>query len=269
MYLSLAGLPIRIAASGDVLQRVIEVNFVHLSTDTESLPVLSYHVSQQGECYTVQSGDTILYQGPDLADVVFYLEKDLIIATQLKSKDILFFHAAALTCKDRTVMIVGESGAGKSSVTWGLLQHGFKYLSDEMVPVEPGLRIHSFPRAVNLKSELAAPYGFPADAVDLGRFCMAPVAADKLETNNPAQVDYVLFVKFNRDTATPSLTAISKADAFLLLFKNLLNAKAFEDYGMSGITNLLQDAHCYQLTSVTDMRATVGVIQQLLDSTTS
>lgn len=268
MNIELAGIAAEIAASSDELQRLILVNLAHLQSKAAVLPVLSYQVAQAADLYTVQSAGTVIYQGPDLADVIFYLEKDLIISTQLHLHGILFFHAAALTYNGKTIMIVGESGAGKSSVTWGLLQHGFAYLSDELVPVEPGLRIHSFPRAVNLKRELAAPYGLPANAVDLGRFCMVPVAADKLDTSRPAQVDYILFVKFNRDAAIPAVTAISKADAFLLMFRNLLNARAFDDFGMGGINRVLRETQCYQLTSVTDMHATVSVIQKLFNDTT-
>lgn len=268
MQIVLAGIPIEIVAPSGELQRILKVNFAHLETNATIAPVLSYQVSQRGEEIMVQSGNTILYQGSELADVVFYLEKDLIIATQLKSTGILFFHAAALTYNNKTVMVVGESGAGKSSMTWGLLRHGFKYLSDELVPIDQGLKIYPFARAVNLKRELNSPYGLPPNAVDLHRFNMVPVPENQLETGNINQIDHLIFVKFNNQEQMPCITEISKGEAFLLLFKNLLNAKSFDDYGMGGISKILSNTHCYHLTSVTDMAATVALIQQLFIHTT-
>lgn len=269
MQIVLAGIPIEIVAPSGELQRILKVNFAHLETNATIAPVLSYRVSQRGEEIMVQSGNTILYQGSELADVVFYLEKDLIIATQLKSTGILFFHAAALTYKNQTVMMVGESGAGKSSMTWGLLRHGFKYLSDELVPIDQDLKIYPFARAVNLKCELPAPYGLPTNAVDLHRFNMVPVPENQLETSNVNQIDHLIFVKFNNQEQMPCITEISKGEAFLLLFKNLLNAKSFDDYGMGGISKILSNARCYHLTSVTDMAATVTLVQKLFVNTTA
>lgn len=263
MNLILAGVPIQIAVTSSVLQPLLESNFSHLVVAAQP-PVLTYQLTQVADGYVVQEGERLLYQGKELADVLFYLEKDLIISAQLKTQDHLFFHAAALTYQGKTLLFAGGSGAGKSSVCWALLQHGYQYLSDELVPVLPGKRVYPFQRAVNHKRELAAPYGLPESAVNLGRYFILPVDKTQCEVNLLEKIDYVFLVQFNAQEQQPAAHAISGADALVLLYQHVLNAKSFADFGMQGLAKIVRSAQSYQLRSVTDMQATVSLITDLV-----
>ena len=60
-------------------------------------------------------------------------------------------------------MLVAPSGGGKSTLCWALLQHGFRYTSDELAPVELAmLDVHPYPRTLILEREPALPYQLPA-----------------------------------------------------------------------------------------------------------
>jgi HprK-related kinase B len=55
---------------------------------------------------------------------------------QLDRSDGAMFHASAAVSGGQAIAIVGQSGAGKSSVTVRLLEHGFDYLTNDRLIVE-------------------------------------------------------------------------------------------------------------------------------------
>jgi hypothetical protein len=60
--------------------------------------------------------------------------------------DLLWLHAAAVARGGHAVLITGPSGSGKSRLAAQLLAHGFDYLGDDMLPLDPSTRtVHPFP----------------------------------------------------------------------------------------------------------------------------
>lgn len=56
-------------------------------------------------------------------------------------------HAGALSWQEQGILLAGDSGAGKTTLTLALQQQGFAFLSDETGAVErEGGRLHPFPR---------------------------------------------------------------------------------------------------------------------------
>lgn len=50
------------------------------------------------------------------------------------------------------VLLVGKTGAGKSTLALGLAARGFEYLSDDLVPLSTsGREVHSFPLSASVK----------------------------------------------------------------------------------------------------------------------
>jgi len=67
---------------------------------------------------------------------LYSFEKDLTIELQRLRQDLYFLHAAALQHNGGAVVLVGESKSGKSTMSWALTHHGFRYLSDELSPID-------------------------------------------------------------------------------------------------------------------------------------
>lgn len=62
-------------------------------------------------------------------------------------------HAAAVTSGGAAVLIAGECGAGKSTLTAHLVAHGAGYIGDDLIPVERnGAWIGTFPVGLSVKS---------------------------------------------------------------------------------------------------------------------
>lgn len=72
------------------------------------------------------------------------------------------FHGAALSLEDRGLILLGESGFGKSLTSLALLLRGWRFFSDEAAAVEPGGgRLVPFPKAIELRPEAAAMLDLP------------------------------------------------------------------------------------------------------------
>jgi hypothetical protein len=83
---------------------------------------------------------------PDDGTFLALLDGDVAIELQKLRPDLYFIHAAVLQRSDAAVMLVAPSGGGKSTLCWALLHHGFRYLSDELGPVDlEQLNVHSYP----------------------------------------------------------------------------------------------------------------------------
>jgi hypothetical protein len=107
-------------------------------------------------------------------EFLFLLEKDLTIELQKLRRELYFIHAAALTIDGKACLLLAPSGHGKSTTCWGLLHHGFGYLSDELAPLDLGtLEIQPYAHALCLKDEPPACYPLPpgsaADSNDVAR----------------------------------------------------------------------------------------------------
>ena len=90
--------------------------------------------------------------GPET--IGFETDEDLLVGVEhglyrnaLLASDTLVVHSAVLQFRKRIVLLVGSSGAGKTTLTLGLLNQGWKFLSDELAPLAPGNGfVRPFPR---------------------------------------------------------------------------------------------------------------------------
>ena len=190
------------------------------------------------------------------------LDHDIVIALQRMRPDLLFLHAAALEFGGTAYLLAGESGHGKSTTAWGLLHHGFRYLSDELSPLDAGaLQVLAFPRAICLKQTPPSGYPIPAGHVDAGDGLFhIPVGALPGGTAaKPCRLGAVLFVRHRPDMPAPELRPIGRAEACARLYTNTLNALAHGNHGFDVVADIAARVPCYSL-SATDLRTTCELI---------
>lgn len=73
------------------------------------------------------------------------------IYEKLEEKWIGVFHASALSHGESSVMILGDSGNGKSTSLALLQAHGFNCVADDFVPIDNEEAVHSFPAGISIK----------------------------------------------------------------------------------------------------------------------
>ena len=76
--------------------------------------------------FRVHRSDREIGRAGSATDAVCLLKQDLVVEIQRARPDLYFVHAAALEHEGRALILVAESGGGKSMTTWALLHHGLR-----------------------------------------------------------------------------------------------------------------------------------------------
>ena len=195
------------------------------------------------------------------------LSDDITIELQKLRSDLYFVHSAVVESKGGGVLLAAESGGGKSTTTWALLHHGFRFLSDELAPVDlESMEVQPFPRAICLKSPPPAPYALPKPVSSEARIIHVPV--DELPAEvvySPVPVRAVVFVRHDSEGIEPSMDRLDKARAATLLYANTLNPLAHKGDGLDGALRIAQCAACFELVA-NDLPRTTAVIRSTISA---
>lgn len=251
----LLGQTVRIAYADPIVARIVTGNFAAMpAAPDDTIPDLAYAAARHPghDAYLLHRQGRAPIAADTLCDLLFHLEKDLIVALQTRRPDLLHLHAAALAWEGRAWLLIGDSGAGKSTTTWGLLHHGLRYLSDELSPVDlESLAVHPYPHALCLKRRPPGPYAFPEDQVlDLGRTLHVPVAAlpaDVIHASCP--LAGLIFVRHDPLLHQPVLRPLQAAEAGARLYVTTLNALAHSGHGLDAVASLAQRLPSWSLAS--------------------
>jgi hypothetical protein len=179
--------------------------------------------------------------------------------------ELLFLHAAALEHGGRAWLLAGDSGNGKSTTTWGLLHHGFGYLSDELSAIDLStLKVRAYPHALCMKRRPPERYPLPADVLDLCETIHVPVRALPAPVfAQPCTPAAVLLVHYRADLGAPSLRLMSHAEAGARLYAVTLNALAHPGHGLDAAILLAGRVPCYALESA-ELQATCELVGRLV-----
>ena len=166
------------------------------------------------------------------------------------------------------MLLAAESGSGKSTTTWGMLHHGFRYLSDELSPVDLAtMSVFPYPHALCLKQDRLRPYALPPGALRLGRTIHVPVDTLPAPTaSGPRALGGVFLVTHRPDMAAPEMRSIGPAEASARLYVTALNALAHPNQGLQAAVRIAQHVPCFALSS-SDLSATCALICSTVERT--
>jgi len=208
---------------------------------------LRYHVRAEGSGFLLRTDNGRTVSAADLSELVFQVEKAIILAVQERRPDLLFLHAAALQRDRAAWLMVGESGAGKSTTAWGLLHHGFGYLSDELAPIDlEKLTVLPYPHSICLKQRPPAPYLLPPEALDLGTTIHVPIRSlPGSSIFDTCALQAVFFLSQKGRGRDPLLRRVSTAEAAARLYVSTLNALAHDARGLDAVLRVAGGAACF------------------------
>jgi hypothetical protein len=244
---------VRIACRGAPAFELLVDVYGALRTPDLPAPDLEYAVvsDQTGGRFRILRHGSTPLSARDDGEFIFLLEKDLTIELQYQRPDLYFLHAGALEIDGRIVILAAPSGSGKSTTAWGLLHHGFRYLSDELAPID--LRANSvwaYPHALCLKQEPPRGYPLPAGVRSTRRTLHVPTACLPAETivGSAGPVTAIVFLEYCPKERKPAgMMPISKAEAAARLFALALNPLAHAEDGIDAATAIACGAECYRL----------------------
>jgi hypothetical protein len=172
---------------------------------------------------------------------------DAAAATQLSTRFVTPIHAACVALDGRGVLLCGESGAGKTSLSWACARAGWQFVSDDtshLLHSESTRRVigncHRVrfrPSAAELFPELAGaeitPRVFGKPSVE-----MPTASMENITTASSAQADFIVFL--NRQHPGPAnLVPHSKDAARQYMRKVLYGTPDTKMIGYAAIDRLL------------------------------
>ena len=214
------GQHVQVNCGNAALASIIEANYAAMAAEFgERIADLHYVVSDApaGQAFALTRPSQPAVEVADAGELLFHLEKDVTVALQHKRPDLLFLHAAALEYGGKAWLLAGDSGNGKSTTAWGLLHHGFRYLSDELSPIDLGsLQVLAYPHALCLKQRPPPSYPLPvADVLDLGARLHVPVRLlPGGAVVEPCELAGVVFVSYREHLPAPVLHIAKRVPCF-------------------------------------------------------
>jgi HprK-related kinase A len=170
----------------------------------------------------------------------------------------LLFHAAVLEKGGQCLVMPGDPGAGKSTLTAALMLSGWRLLSDEMAMIDRDDGLASpLARPVSLKNQsIDVIRGFAPDAV-LGEAArdthkgtvshLRPSADSVTRRQQKARPTQVIFPRW-RAGASTQLQPVAKALAFERLAAHAFNYSLLGRLGFELTGDLIDACHCWDFS---------------------
>ena len=268
----IVGQRIRVGCSDPALRQLLKVNFGAMAAPNDDLaPDLQYSIvrSDTPSKFSLVRRGCEPCEGAEPADVLFLLEKDITIELQKRRSDLFFLHSAAIDWQGNACLLAAESGSGKSTTAWALLHHAFRYLSDELSPIDlDSMHVSPYPHALCLKQEPASAYALPANAIRLGRRIHIPTEAlPGPAILEPRPLGAVFLLTHRPDRGAPELRAIGRAEASARLYVTALNALAHPRQGLDAVVRISEQVPCFAVSSA-DLAATCALIGSTVERVT-
>ena len=208
-----------------------------------------------GVCAEVEDTDALLW----------HLDKSLTLALQHRRPDLYFLHAAAVALAGGVTVLAAPPGTGKSTLTLGLLERGFTYLSDELAPIDLRRRlVHHYAHAVGLKSPPPDPFQLPQGTVAIGSRFHVPTSGFRGTGLSEEPLPLVAFIFPERSSESPPrCRRISASVATVHLLANTLNARAHSNDGLDAAVTLARLVPCFQI-NIRDLTAACAEIHAVM-----
>jgi HprK-related kinase A len=185
----------------------------------------------------------------------------------------LLLHAAVLERNGRAVILPGDPGAGKSTLTAALMLRGWRLLSDELTIVgrDDGL-VAPLARPVSLKEasidvirafEPTAVFGEVAEDTHKGRVShLRPTPDSVRRMDERARPAHIVFPRWHAGAST-RLHPHAKADAFMHLAGHAFNYSLLGRVGFALNADLIDRCGCWDF-EYSELEEAIHVFEELV-----
>ena len=167
----------------------------------------------------------------------------------------LMIHAAAIEKHGRVAILPAPPGSGKSTLTAGLIQRGWRLLSDELTLIGADGLIQGIARPVSLKNQsIDVIRQFAPEAI-IGRVVKDTIKGTVAHLRAPAdsiarvqeraRPGWVIFPKYQANTPA-TLQPMQRSDAFMGLAQNAFNYSLLAADGFQRLGALMNASTAYQ-----------------------
>jgi HprK-related kinase A len=181
-------------------------------------------------------------------------------------------HASSIERDGLALILPGDPGAGKTTLTAGLLARGWSYLCDEFALIDASTRrVHPYPRALCVKEpsfQIVERLGLPLrrkkpyQKPTKGRVAFLnprDCGRDRIGTTSP--IRWVVFPRYVRG-ASPVLRPLPRSQAAHKMAKQCFNIRADQVRALQILADVARRADCYELVAG-DIHATCDLVESL------
>ena len=186
----------------------------------------------------------------------------------------LIIHAAMLERHGRGVILVGEPGAGKSTLSAALMQEDWRLLSDEITVINADCRLQPVPRPVSLKNtsidmiRQRYPQAILTDTAhntskgSVAHLKPSPVSLQQAdEAVTPA---LILFPIYKAGTAL-RIDPVTRGDSLIRMVEGAFNYHLLGEEGFERLADTIEACACHEL-EYADLDELVPALNRLVDT---
>lgn len=186
-----------------------------------------------------------------------YFEWGINFAIAQSGLHLLMFHGAALERNGRAVVLPGVPGAGKSTLSAGLMLRGWRLLSDEFVIVAAGgTKLLPLPRPVSLKNQSIdivralrpdLEFGPRIEGTHKGTLShLQPRESDVARMAEPAVPALIVFPTYTQGLRCEG-AVMGRAEAFMRFAENAFNYRARGRAGFDALAAMIAACRCMSM----------------------
>lgn len=256
LNIKVLSLPIEIVTNYEpFLREFCELTPALVSPANGETPVVRFGVVQKRRYTHIEKEGRTIYR----------LDKDYTICPILMDeirkscyehvRDYILLHAGAVVKNGRAILLPGKSESGKTTLTLGLMNHGYKYLTDEISAIyHETMEVSPFQRPIYvdtwsrpLRQEVNKSFKTYRYRDEGERWqYIVPQNGAVMPRDVRWKVDWIIFPRY-----TPKgkviLKPLGPAKAIMALMQRGWNQRLFTDRGLKIFTGLVRRARCYTL----------------------
>ncbi len=236
------------------------LNSALVSSANGKPPLVQYSVTKNTKYFCIRENDRFRLRSAHRWPLYIFVMMCVRENLYRHLKDYLFLHSGAVAKDNKAILLVGPSGSGKSTLTLGLLNYGYKYLTDEVVITSlSDLKTIPFQRPIYIYRWLPPLSPEVRENFELYRFkerygttvqpwqYVVPRPGATLPKHSQFEIASIIFPRHNETQKSSYLRPISKAEATVNLIQNGWNTLTFKDKGLRICSELVKKADCYRL----------------------
>ncbi|MEE9447089.1 MAG: hypothetical protein V3V09_03965 [Arenicellales bacterium] len=256
---SLGGHSVKVFSKSDQAVAMLSFMFDDIPAETNAADNIEAEFTLQptedAKEWAVLRDDEEIYRRPHLADAANFLMGEVVFHLIEHNQHYMAIHAALLSDERGGILLPGESGNGKSSLSIWMTLNGYHYHTDELVLIKQGsLKTRVFTRPFNIKHHgiKAISSLFDIDTlqpkIEQGDFItmIAHRALNPDFVTPSPNISRILFPKYDAN-ADNTLTKISPAIAGIELMKTNVIARNLPGHGFEQLLSIVKSVPAYQL----------------------
>ncbi len=260
LNIKILSLPIEITTNDkSFLREFCNLTSALVSPADGETPAVRFGVIQKRKYKHLEKDGRTLY--PIYRDYLLYriLLEQIIRSYYGQMSDYLILHAAAVVKDGRTILLPGRSNSGKTTLTLGLMNYGYRHLTDDVgvihhksIEAVPYQRpIFAWTWSHLLRKEVSKAfriYRFRGDDIVWSKWqYIVPQDGAVMPRDSRWKVDWIIFPRYVHKGKTV-LKPVGTAQAIVSLMQRCWNYQLFPDGGLRICAELVRRARkCYTL----------------------